>query len=46
LTGIDPKLKEEIRKMRKLDRILENKMKEEKKVKRERIILERRLVSS
>lgn len=41
VVGLDPKLKEEIHKMRKLDRILERKVKQEKAVKRERIILEK-----
>ena len=41
---MDPKLKEAILKMRKLDRILGKKIKREKEVKRERILLQRRLV--
>lgn len=38
----DPKLKEAILKMRKLDRILAKKIKREKEVKRDRLSLERR----
>ena len=38
----DPKLREAIIKMRKLDRILTKKVKREKEVKRDRIILTRR----
>ncbi|KAH9487684.1 Fibrous sheath-interacting protein 1 [Bulinus truncatus] len=40
---IDPKLKEAIIKMNKLDKILKKKVKQEKEVKRERLILERRI---
>ncbi|CAD5119815.1 DgyrCDS8399 [Dimorphilus gyrociliatus] len=40
---IDPKLKEAIIQMKKLDRILKKKVKREKEVKRDRILLERRL---
>lgn len=39
---MDPKLKEAILKMRKLDRILSNKIKREREVKKDRMILERR----
>ena len=39
---MEPKLKEAILKMRKLDRILQRKMEKEKKVKQERIELEKR----
>lgn len=39
---IDPKLKEAIIQMKKLDRILKKKVKREKEVKRDRILLERR----
>ena len=42
LEDIDPKMKEAILKMRKLDRILSKKIKREKEVKKDRIILERR----
>lgn len=45
VVGLDPRLKEEIHKMRKLDRILEKKVKQEKAVKRERIILGKQLKS-
>jgi FSIP1 family len=42
LAGVDPQMKEAILKMRKLDRILLRKMEKEKKVKRDRILLQRR----
>ncbi|XP_052766708.1 fibrous sheath-interacting protein 1-like isoform X2 [Mya arenaria] len=43
LDQLDPKLKAAIIKMRKLDKILAKKVKREREVKRERILLERRL---
>lgn len=43
LEDMEPKMKEAILKMRKLDRILSKKIKREKEVKRDRIILERRI---
>ena len=42
LEGLDPKLKEAILKMRKLDKVLEKKIRREKEVKKERILLQRR----
>lgn len=42
LEDMEPKLREAILKMRKLDRILTKKVKREKEVKRDRLILERR----
>lgn len=42
LAGMEPELREAYIKMRKLDRILEKKMKREREVKRDRILLERR----
>jgi hypothetical protein len=42
LGDMEPKMKAAILKMRKLDRILSKKIKREKEVKRDRIILERR----
>ena len=42
LEDMEPKMKEAILKMRKLDRILSKKIKREKEVKKDRIILERR----
>ena len=44
LQDMEPKLREAYIKMRKLDRILSKKMKREKEVKRDRILLERRWV--
>ncbi|XP_071962364.1 uncharacterized protein [Antedon mediterranea] len=41
---MDPKIKEAIKKMEKLDRILAKKMKREKDVKRERLLLEQKLL--
>ncbi|KAK6183572.1 hypothetical protein SNE40_011027 [Patella caerulea] len=43
LENMDPKIKEALIKMRKLDRILNKKLKREKEVKKERILLERRM---
>ncbi|KAL8622869.1 hypothetical protein ACOMHN_026990 [Nucella lapillus] len=43
LAGMEPELREAYIKMRKLDRILEKKLKKEKEVKRDRILLERRI---
>nr|XP_022328864.1 fibrous sheath-interacting protein 1-like [Crassostrea virginica] len=43
LEDMEPKLREAILKMRKLDRILTKKVKREKEVKRDRLILERRI---
>ncbi|OWF53389.1 uncharacterized protein LOC110446454 [Mizuhopecten yessoensis] len=43
LDEVDPKLKEAILKMRKLDRILAKKMKREREVKKDRILLQRRI---
>lgn len=42
LADMEPELRDAFIKMRKLDRILEKRMKQEQKVKRERIILEQR----
>ena len=42
LNGLDPKIKQGILKIRKLDRILERKTKKEKEVKKSRILLQRR----
>ena len=42
LEDVDPELKAAILKMRRLDRILKKKIKREKEVKRERILLQRR----
>lgn len=42
LENMEPKLKEAFLKMRKLDRILAKKIKKEKEVKRDRLLLERR----
>ena len=44
LDGLDPELKLAILKMRKLDRILLKKMKKEKRVKKDRILLQQRQV--
>ncbi|XP_048259290.1 fibrous sheath-interacting protein 1-like isoform X2 [Haliotis rufescens] len=41
--NLDPKIKEALMKMRKLDRILNKKLKREREVKRDRILLERRI---
>ncbi|XP_046577320.1 LOW QUALITY PROTEIN: fibrous sheath-interacting protein 1-like [Haliotis rubra] len=41
--NLDPKIKEALVKMRKLDRILNKKLKREREVKRDRILLERRI---
>ncbi|XP_056021302.1 uncharacterized protein LOC125652330 [Ostrea edulis] len=43
LENMEPKMKEAILKMRKLDKILSKKIKKEKEVKRDRILLERRI---
>ncbi|XP_076463690.1 uncharacterized protein LOC143295898 [Babylonia areolata] len=43
LADMEPELREAYIKMRKLDRILEKKMKKEREVKRDRILLERRI---
>ncbi|XP_062595458.1 uncharacterized protein LOC134256814 [Saccostrea cucullata] len=43
LENMEPKLKEAILKMRKLDRILAKKVKKEREVKRDRLLLERRI---
>ncbi|XP_069118398.1 kinectin-like isoform X2 [Argopecten irradians] len=43
LDDVDPKLKDAILKMRKLDRILAKKMKREREVKKDRILLQRRI---
>lgn len=43
LENMEPKLKEAFLKMRKLDRILAKKIKKEKEVKRDRLLLERRI---
>ncbi|PVD25452.1 hypothetical protein C0Q70_13108 [Pomacea canaliculata] len=43
LADMEPELRDAFIKMRKLDRILEKRMKQEQKVKRERIILEQRI---
>ena len=42
LENMEPKMKEAILKMRKLDKILAKKIKKEKEVKRDRLLLERR----
>ena len=42
LSNMEPKLKEAYIKMRKLDKILAKKMKREKQVKRERILLQKK----
>ena len=42
LQDLEPKLRQAILKMRKLDKILEKKIRREKEVKRERILLQRR----
>lgn len=42
LPEMDPKLKEAYIKMRKLDKILKKKVKKERRVKRDRLLLERR----
>lgn len=42
LEGLDPRVKEAILKMRKLDKILEKKIRKEKEVKKDRILLQRR----
>ena len=42
LNDLEPKLKEAIIKMRKLDKILAKKIKREKEVKRDRILLQKR----
>ena len=46
LADLEPELREAYIKMRKLDRILDKKVKKEKEVKRDRILLERRYVRS
>ena len=46
LADLEPELREAYIKMRKLDRILDKKVKKEKEVKRDRILLERRYVGS
>ncbi|ESO87693.1 hypothetical protein LOTGIDRAFT_234939 [Lottia gigantea] len=43
LKDLDPKIRDGLLKMRKLDRILNKKVKREKEVKRERVLLERRM---
>ena len=45
LDGMEPKLKEAFLRMRKLDRILQKKVKKEKEVKRDRILLQQRYAS-
>lgn len=40
--GMDPKLKEAIEKMKKLDRILKKKIRKEREVKRDRLLMEKR----
>ncbi|ELT93890.1 hypothetical protein CAPTEDRAFT_222096 [Capitella teleta] len=43
LEGLDPKVKDAILRMRKLDKVLEKKIRREKAVKKDRILLQRRL---
>ena len=45
LEGLEPKLREAILKMRKLDKILAKKMKKERDVKRQRLLLQKKLVT-